>query len=312
MKIQQEQRDMFHRAEAFASWGLPNDLEAEVKKLFDEFIDIVKTLVDEKNLKKAIVRSMFPCNMIVIYDDLNLSVAAQKSAGGIIRYETFDQRNSKLSSQAVYENAKWEYGFEDPFVIQFPITLLSLEKNARADSLKPIALSHIQSEINRMNKEMNIIQLNPIFGAASFSIDPRLVFVLMPFDVALKDIYNSIVKPAIESDEFNLVCRRADEFQTNKAIMEDIWKAICESRIIIADLTRLNPNVMYELGIAHTVGKETILIYQKEENIKFPFDLAHIRRIEYTNDAVGGKKLEQDLKATIRNIVEKRVRTSPN
>jgi predicted nucleotide-binding protein len=62
---------------------------------------------------------------------------------------------------------------------------------------------------------------------------------------------------------------------------------------------------MYELGIAHTVGKETIMIYQKnKEEIKFPFDIAHIRRIEYENTATGGKKLERDIKETIKSILE--------
>ena len=102
---------------------------------------------------------------------------------------------------------------------------------------------------------------------------------------------------------FNLVCKRADDIKTNKAIIQDIFKAICEARIIIADVTRLNPNVMYELGIAHTLGKETDLIYQKKQEIKFPFDLAHIRRIEYENSATGGKLLEQELRGVLQNIL---------
>jgi len=85
-------------------------------------------------------------------------------------------------------------------------------------------------------------------------------------------------------------------------------KSICEARIVIADLTGLNPNVMYELGIAHTVGKETMLIYQKTENtLKFPFDLAHIRRIEYENTAPGGKKLENELRETLVNILNPKI-----
>jgi hypothetical protein len=42
--------------------------------------------------------------------------------------------------------------------------------------------------------------------------------------------------------------------------MRNIWKSICEARLVVADLTGGNANVFYELGIAHTVGKETILI----------------------------------------------------
>jgi predicted nucleotide-binding protein len=125
----------------------------------------------------------------------------------------------------------------------------------------------------------------------------------MPFASDLTSIYTTLVKPTVEDPRFGLVCRRADDIKSNKAIIQDIWKSVCEARLIIADLSGLNPNVMYELGIAHTLGKETILIYQRGENPKFPFDLAHIRRIEYANDAIGGMKLVDDLRATLESVL---------
>jgi hypothetical protein len=133
---------------------------------------------------------------------------------------------------------------------------------------------------------MSRLRISPIFGSTNVEVDPKLVFVLMPFNDEVTAVYESIVLPSVE--EKGLTCRRANDFSSNKAIMEDIWKAICSSRLVIADLTGFNANVLYELGIAHTVGKETIMIYQKKENIKFPFDLSQIRRIEYENSAAGG------------------------
>lgn len=86
--------------------------------------------------------------------------------------------------------------------------------------------------------------------------------------------------------------------------MQDIWKSICEAKIVIADLSDFNPNVMYELGIAHTVGKDTILLHQSStEEVKFPFDLAHIRRIEYANTQAGARILRRDLQATVNAIL---------
>lgn len=149
---------------------------------------------------------------------------------------------------------------------------------------------------------MNFVQINPVFGPASYSVDPRLVFVLMPFTPELTKIYQSIVKPSVESAEFDLVCRRADEIKSSKSILHDVWKSLCEARFVIADLTGFNANVLYELGIAHTLGKETILIYQRGKSVSFPFDIAHIRRIEYENDATGGKHLENELKETLRVV----------
>jgi hypothetical protein len=166
--------------------------------------------------------------------------------------------------------------------------LLETSKEERLPALTQIAREYIDSEIRRVEKEMNLIQINPIFGPAAYEIDPRLAFVLMPFTDELTEIYTTLIKPTVEREEFGLVCKRADDMKSNKVIMQDIWKSICEARLIIADLTGLNPNVMYELGLAHTLGKETIMIYRKDEKIKFPFDLAHIRRIEYENTPVGG------------------------
>jgi hypothetical protein len=87
--------------------------------------------------------------------------------------------------------------------------------------------------------------------------------------------------------------------------MDDIWKSVCEARFIIADITDRNPNVMYELGIAHTVGKETILIHQSSGTTRFPFDISHIRIIDYQDTATGGAELRTKLSATISAVLQK-------
>jgi hypothetical protein len=204
------------------------------------------------------------------------------------------------------EVARWDLGFEDPFLITFPIELLMQEKTQRRLVLEAIAVSHVDSEYKRVIKMTNLIQISPLFGPVTYSVDNRLAFVLMPFRADLTEIYNTVIKPTIENEKTGLICRRADDFKTNKAIILDIWKAICEARVVIADLTGVNPNVMYELGIAHTIGKETVLIYQcnSGEEPKFPFDISHIRRIEYEDSAVGGAKLKNDLADTIESILK--------
>lgn len=72
-------------------------------------------------------------------------------------------------------------------------------------------------------------------------------------------------------------------------------------------MTGLNANVMYELGIAHNLEKETIIIYQRGEYIKFPFDLAHIRRIEYEDSAIGGTVLVKELESTLASVLQIRM-----
>lgn len=152
-------------------------------------------------------------------------------------------------------------------------------------------------------------RINPIFGAVPDHINKRLAFVLMPFREDLTRIYTSIVKPVVKGKDLD--CQRADDYKTIRTIIQDIWQAICESRLVIADMTDLNPNVMYELGIAHAVGKDTIIIHQRKGHVQFPFDLAHIRRIEYEDTADGGKKLELELGETLNSVLSQEPLTEP-
>ena len=298
---------MFHKGNRTVGGNIDGPIAQQINSLLDQFIEITYKEVEIAQLRRAIVRSMLTCSLIIVLDAKYLWIAAQKHLG-MPSTNLIDRRDTVFPAQAVYEAARWEFGFDDPFVIQFPATLIEQEANSRIASLTAIARSHIQGETQRVQNQMNVIQVNPIFGPAAYSVDSRLAFVLMPFKDDLTQIYQTFIKPIIESPEFGMVCRRADDIKSNRAIIQDVWKSICEARLIVADLSGLNPNVMYELGIAHTLGKDTIITYQKGEDIKFPFDLAHIRRIEYENNALGGKKLEQELRATLVNVLSPTVR----
>ena len=79
--------------------------------------------------------------------------------------------------------------------------------------------------------------------------------------------------------------------------MNDIWDAINEAYIIVADVTGRNPNVMYEIGMAHTVGKKVIILTQTMDDV--PFDLRHIRCIVYEDSPVGLAELRRVITVTI-------------
>lgn len=294
---------MLHQGTRTFGGDMDGEISGKVNNLLDQFLAIVATKAAAANIRRAVVRSMLTCSTFHVLDSRHLFVAAQKQTG-MASTVNLDHRGKEFTIEDVYEAAKWEFGYDEPFVIQFPSELLDQTAEDRAATLEAIAEAHISSETYRVQREMNVIQINPIFGPASYTVDPRLVFVLMPFTEELTRIYSAIIKPSVEVPKFGLVCRRADDVKSNKAIIQDIWKSLCEARLVIADLSGLNPNVMYELGMAHTLGKETILIYQRAADVRFPFDLAHIRRIEYDNDALGGKNLERELKETIKSVLE--------
>lgn len=125
------------------------------------------------------------------------------------------------------------------------------------------------------------------------------VFVLMPFAEELKPVYEDHIKDTIK--KFNLSIARADDFFSHNAIMDEIWSAIYYSKVIIADCTGKNPNVFYEIGLAHAIGRPVILITQNPDDV--PFDLRHIRYIYYNNTPRGMKKFEETLSLTVSGIL---------
>ena len=94
--------------------------------------------------------------------------------------------------------------------------------------------------------------------------------------------------------------QRADNFWLHAHIMQDIIELICTSKVIICDLSGKNPNVFYETGIAHTLGKEVILITQHIDDV--PFDLRALRFITYLNNEEGRARLAADILARLATV----------
>lgn len=130
------------------------------------------------------------------------------------------------------------------------------------------------------------------------NIEPQLVSVMMPFDAGFNPVYDAIRDGAVQA---GLLCRRADDIWENPAIIQDVVSLIDRSRIVVCDCTGRNPNVFYEAGIAHTLGREVILLTQSEHDI--PFDLRHLRYIRYLNNAEGRAALTASLQARMLAII---------
>lgn len=139
-----------------------------------------------------------------------------------------------------------------------------------------------------------------IFGSQIEQVDVGLCFVLMPFEEEWSDrVYKDYIRENIE--KMGLQCLRADNL-TGQIIIEDIWIKINQAAFIIADVTGRNPNVMYELGIAHTLGKPFVLITQEID--KIPFDFTHLRHYEYADNYPGQKNFSNQLINVVPKIYE--------
>ena len=120
---------------------------------------------------------------------------------------------------------------------------------------------------------------------------------MMPFDPSFDAIY-TVLKQTAES--VGLRCRRADDIWENPAIIQDVVSLIDRSQVVICDCTGRNPNVFYEIGIAHTLGREVILITQSGADI--PFDLRHLRYVSYLNNGEGRTALSAKLKQRLSDL----------
>ena len=104
-----------------------------------------------------------------------------------------------------------------------------------------------------------------------------VAFVIMPFEDDLKPVYDEFIKPILSESGYEV--KRADDIESQQNILRDIVESIYSSDLIVADLTDTNPNVFYELGLAHAFKRQVILITQSVDEV--PFDLRSQRLLEY-------------------------------
>ncbi len=143
------------------------------------------------------------------------------------------------------------------------------------------------------------LAVRPIFGKPKRPEKTAHAFVIMPFQKELRCVYDGPIRAACR--KLRLSVERADDIFSNNDVTDDIWNALVNS-FVIADCTNRNPNVFYELGIAHTLGKPALLITQLKEDV--PSDLRSFRYIEYSMSRSGLLKLEGALSKTLKDITE--------
>jgi hypothetical protein len=198
-----------------------------------------------------------------------------------------------LKSAAEEEKATNSYSEKDIFKSELVVT--DLVKDLQ------IALKISLREISELDCYSTMI-IRPRFGRPSKNTHPLDIFVLMPFNETMEPIYKNHIKKI--ATQLGLSVNRADNFFTNQSIVDDIWEAINAASVMIADCTGRNPNVFYEIGMAHVLGKPVILITQKKEDI--PFDIGHLRYIHYEFTPKGMINFEAELTKAIGSIIVNR------
>jgi hypothetical protein len=134
-------------------------------------------------------------------------------------------------------------------------------------------------------------------------------FVMMPFGGWFDRYYQEVYVPAIK--EAGLEPVRADELFSTGSVVEQIWEQISKAKVLLADLTDKNPNVFYELGLAHAAVKPVVFTAAKIDDI--PFDLRHLRVIVYeTREPEWAPKLRRFITEYLRNTIKEPAKSIPH
>jgi len=125
----------------------------------------------------------------------------------------------------------------------------------------------------------------------------------MPFNndwaEAIKEM---VIRPVCE--ELGLELKRADDWSSSTAIIDDIVKAIREADVVIADISESNPNVFYELGYAHAIKPRRTILITSEPPENSPFDVRHYRIFKYSVKEPEREHFRKKLKEAIENALK--------
>lgn len=150
------------------------------------------------------------------------------------------------------------------------------------------------------------VKVNPIFRGREPPppVEKNLCSAILPFHDPFTTIYEDCIRPPLEDAGFK-VMKADDIFAPGNYVTENIWRLINRSALLVADVTGKNPNVFYELGIAHTVGRDVIIVSQKKEDV--PFDIQSLQYYLYNADNENGKQQLRDNLKKLLNETKRKV-----
>ncbi|GAA2587078.1 hypothetical protein GCM10010435_76650 [Winogradskya consettensis] len=162
-------------------------------------------------------------------------------------------------------------------------------------AVKDVDLHRVLHEVSTRNEPGSTVFSLPVNRPR----EPDLVAVMMPFDARF-DPVTAALRQA--SEDAGLRCLRADDIWEHHHIMDDVISLIWRAQVVIADFTGRNPNVFYEAGIAHSLGRDVIQITQSDDDV--PFDLRSIRSLHYHANGEGLELLRSKLTDRLRDLVK--------
>lgn len=130
-----------------------------------------------------------------------------------------------------------------------------------------------------------------------------------PRKVNLDEIYNKLIKPSLDCLDNSFEYVRGDELQYSGMIDASMYDLLMTADLVIADITTLNANAMYELGIRHALKPYSTIIMKEQDDVNPPFDISHVRIFNYSikdfNDEIKLEKLQKKLLSYVKGTLSK-------
>jgi hypothetical protein len=178
------------------------------------------------------------------------------------------------------------------------VDLLDVLRNAGLLGAGEILRELIEPRVQLSVYSQNQLLISPIvFAIPRVEVDPNLVSVMMPFSREFDTVYASIQSAC---QGVGLRCERVDDVWEESTIIQDIFNLIFRSAVVIVDLSGQNSNVLYETGIAHTLGRPVVPISQQKDSL--PFDLIHHRTLHYFPNEQGLAEMKVKLGRRLRSL----------
>lgn len=154
------------------------------------------------------------------------------------------------------------------------------------------------------NAARKMLQIS-IFGNRRWTgpdlwVDYPEAFVAIPYSETWSDsVYREMIEPAVT--EARVKCVRGDAIVRVGDLTQNIWALILHAGIVIADISVLNANVFYELGLTHALGKDTILLKRRDTPLPADFGGAHYYEYDLNDFADGKNQLRHAVENWVQN-----------
>lgn len=229
-----------------------------------------------------------------------LSTAVATTATSLLAYATWVLLKNKSLSQ--YDERKRRIHLS-PMRNSYSLKLARLNDEMTATEQRWSDANHLLVSAQNLQRndplseivDTKIFLRNLGIDVNKITIDPHMIFVLTPFEESEMDAFLRIKDICLKND-FN--CIRGDEKFISGDIFPHIVEMIIRARLIIANIGTRNPNVYYELGIAQSLGKKTILVSHTINDT--PFDIKSQQIVIYRNQ----EDLEKKLTATLLRAIK--------